>query len=135
MSVTNLAAEEPKRPQSASEVEKKDPDPNLRRPSLSANFVINEKVPQNHQQSRGLSSLWSEGSDSSPSRVINDKSNDNGDQEEDILEESHEFDDVLLHSLQLANSQQTYAFMSPAIQRDIACFPASEATSAITSPR
>ena len=104
-----------------------------RRPSLDANFVINE-LPRttSNDYNRGLS-LWSERSDQSPDPVVQLIQRENN--SEILMEqENFEFEDALL---QMSNASQMipYGFMSPIVKRDIACFPASTNSSVIPTPR
>ena len=106
-----------------------------RRPSLDANFVINElpsTTTTNNDYNRGLS-LWSERSDQSPDPVVQLIQRENN--SEILMEqENFEFEDALL---QMSNASQMipYGFMSPIVKRDIACFPASTNSSVIPTPR
>ena len=103
-----------------------------RRPSLDANFVINELPTTNNDYNRGLS-LWSERSDQSPDPVVQLIQRENN--SEILMEqENFEFEDALL---QMSNASQMipYGFMSPIVKRDIACFPASTNSSVIPTPR
>ena len=103
-----------------------------RRPSLDANFVINELASTTgNDYNRGLS-LWSERSDQSPDPVVQLIQRENS---EILMEqENFEFEDALL---QMSNASQMlpYGFMSPIVKRDIACFPASRNSSGIPTPR